>query len=292
MNSIIISVALPLSLAVIMFSLGLGLTVADFRRVVTAPRAFLVGFAAQVVILPLTAYLLLAVAELPPPLAFGFMILAFCPGGATTNILTKFARGDVALSVTLTAVVSLLSVVTVPALVGFASNRILGAEAPPVDITSLALALFLIVTVPVLLGMAVRRFAPRFTDRAEPVFLRVAGVLFLIVLFGALAANWTLFVENVTILGPLLVGINILLLAVGFGLARLFGLGSRQASTIAIEGGVQNATLGITVAGLLTGTTMPDIALPSAVYGITMYLVTLPVVFLVFRRLSGNAQAA
>ena len=292
MESTLISVGLPISLAIIMFSLGLGLTVADFTRIATAPKAFITGFIAQVVLLPLVALALLALTDLPPHLAFGVMILAFCPGGATTNLLSRFARADVALSVTLTAVVSLLSVVTVPLLIGFSADHFLDLGDRPIDISSLAISLFVITTVPVVLGMVTRRFATAFTLRAEPWFFRASAVIFVIVLVGALAANWGLFLENVAILGPIMVAFNVVLLALCWYLSRGLGLGGAQAATIAIEGGVQNATLGITVASMIAGTAMPDYALPSAVYGITMYVVTLPAIFLLMRQPRPAPQAA
>jgi bile acid:Na+ symporter, BASS family len=289
-ESTLISVGLPVSLAIIMFSLGLGLTVADFTRIAAAPKAFITGFVAQVILLPLIALGLLALTDLPPHLAFGVMILAFCPGGATTNLLSRFARADVALSVTLTAVVSLLSVVTVPLLIAAASSYFLDLGELSVDISGLAISLFVITTVPVVFGMLTRRFATAFTLRAEPWFFRASAVIFVVVLVGALAANWALFLENVTILGPILVVFNVLLLALGWYLARGLGLGGAQAATIAIEGGVQNGTLGITVASMIAGTAMPDYALPSAVYGITMYLITLPAIFLLMRQPKPVAQ--
>jgi len=283
-ESTLITVGLPVSLAIIMFSLGLGLTVADFTRIATAPKAFVTGFVAQVFLLPIIAVGLLALTDLPPHLAFGVMILSFCPGGATTNLLSRFARADVALSVTLTAVVSLLSVVTVPLLIGFSSGHFLDLGDRPINISSLAISLFLITTVPVVLGMLVRRFAPKFTIRSEPWFFRASAGIFVVVLVGALSSNWGLFLENVAILGPILVAFNVVLLALFWFLSRGLGLGGAQAATIAIEGGVQNATLGITVASMIAGAAMPDYALPSAVYGITMYVVTLPAIFLLMRQ--------
>ncbi|TDH35249.1 bile acid:sodium symporter family protein [Pseudohoeflea suaedae] len=267
-----------------MFSLGLGLTIADFTRIAAAPKAFVTGLVAQVVLLPIIAFGLLALTDLPPHLAFGVMILAFCPGGATTNMLSRFARADVALSVTLTAFVSLLSVITVPLLIAATSSYFLDLGEQAIDITGLAISLAVITIVPVALGMITRRFASAFTLRAERYFFGASTVIFVIVLAGALASNWALFIANVTILGPILILFNVVLLAVGWYLARGLKLGGAQAATIAIEGGVQNSTLGITVASMIAGTAMPDYALPSAVYGITMYLVTLPAIFLLMRQ--------
>jgi bile acid:Na+ symporter, BASS family len=278
---ILITVFLPLALAIIMFSLGLGLTLEDFRRVFLAPRAFGIGALAQLVILPAVAYVVAVLFRLTPELAVGLMILAFCPGGVTSNILTKFARGDLALSISLTGVISLVAVVTVPFLVSFAADHFMGVDAPPVNVTSLAVAMFLITAVPVALGMALRHFAAGLTAAIEGFVEKLAVVLFVIVVVGALAANWSLFVENLAVLGPALIVLNVVLLAIGLGLARLFALEGAQATAISIETGIQNATLGITVGSLIVeqASALPPFSLPAGVYGITMYLVSLPFIY-------------
>lgn len=283
---ILLTVFLPLSLAIIMFALGLGLTIADFKRVVTRPLAFLVGTAGQVVLLPLVAFALALLFQLPGELAVGLMILSFCPGGVTSNILVKLAHGDVALSVTLTGVISLLSIVTVPLLVAFSVSYFMGDAAPDVNITKLAFSMFLITAVPVLIGVAVRHFASGFAEKAEPVMSRIATVLFIIIVVAALAANWEVFITNLPILGPALIALNIILLLAGGGLARMFGLDGQEVKTVAIETGIQNATLGITVGSLIVenASGLTPFSLPSGVYGITMYLVTIPFVLWVGRK--------
>ncbi len=281
----LIEVFLPLSLAFIMFSLGLGLLPADFARVARMPKAFLIGAVAQILLLPLIAFLLLQVFALPPELAVGVMILAYAPGGVTSNIITKLAGGAVALSVSLTAVVSLLSVVTVPLLVAFAVDWFLGEAAPEVNVTSLALSMFALTAVPVSLGVGLRTAAPGFGMRFERVASRIATVLFVIIIVGALAANWGVFVENLPVLGPLLIVLNAVMLAVGYALARGGGLEAKERVAIAIEAGVQNGTLGITVGALIGGgSVIGPFSLASGVYGITMYFVALPFVLWVRRR--------
>lgn len=281
----LLTVGLPLALAIIMFTLGLGLAPADFGRVAARPRAFLTGAVAQLVVLPLTAFALLSLFPLPPGLAFGVMLLAFCPGGVTTNMLTRWAGGDLALSISLTGVISLVSVVTLPIFVALAAGHFLDTAPGAVNVTSLGLAMVAITLVPVLLGMALRAVAPALTARLEVPARVLGAVLFTVILLGALASNWSLFAGNIAALGPILVVLNLVLLAAGYGLARLVGLGPDSARAISIEGGVQNGTLGITVAGLLVALPGAEgAALPSAVYGVTMYLVTLPVVFGLFRR--------
>ena len=277
----LIDIGLPLSLAFIMFSLGFGLTFADFGRVFKMPRAVLIGVLAQVTLLPVVALVILMIFDLPPALAFGVMILSFCPGGVTSNILTKLAGGTVALSITLTAVVSLLSVLTVPFLVSWAASATLGDAAPPIDVTAIGVSMFAITAAPVLLGLLLRFFAPGFADRAEGKVSLVALVLFVVIVLAALATNWDIFVDNIGVLGPALVAMNLVLLVLGGVVARLLGLTGPDGLAISVELGVQNATLGIAVAGFVAAASgIPEFALPSGLYGITMYLVTIPGMFL------------
>ena len=285
----LLDVALPLSLAFIMFSLGFGLTFSDFGRVFAVPRAAFLGIFLQVVAVPVVALLCLQVVDLPPALAFGVMILAFCPGGVTSNILTKLAGGTVALSITLTAVVSLLSVVTVPLLVGWASAMFLSDAAAPINVNAIAMSMFAITAIPVVLGLLIRFLAEDFALRSEALVSRIALILFAVIVVAALATNWTLFVENIARLGPLLVALNAILLVLGVLIARLVGLGGADGLCISIEMGVQNAALGITVAGLVAQVGgIPEYAVPAAVYGITMYIVTIPGMFLL-RKIFGEA---
>ncbi len=280
----LLTIFLPLSLAVIMFSLGLGLTVDDFKRVATRPFAFGVGAINQIVLLPIIAFIIASLAGLPPELSLGLMILAFCPGGVTSNILTKFAKGDVAMSVSLTAITSLLAVLTVPPLAALASRHFMGLDAPEINVTSLAISMALITALPVALGLALRHFVAKVALRVEPVMSMVATVLFVIIVVAALASNWTLFTTNLPVLGPALVALNVILLAVGYGSARVLSLPRPTATAIATETGTQNATLGIAIGSIIaaSGAALPAFSLPSGVYGITMYLVILP--FVLWRR--------
>jgi BASS family bile acid:Na+ symporter len=277
----LITVFLPLALAIIMFSLGLGLTVDDFRRVVTRPKAFAIGAFSQLILIPLVAYVLAIGFQLPPELAVGMMILALCPGGVTANLLTKIAGGEVALSISLTGVISLMAVFTVPLLTTFFAGHFMGMDAPVINVTSLGVSMFLITLVPVAIGIAIRRVAPDFAVKLDNIVSRAAVVLFVVVVVGALAANWRLFVENLGTLAPALVLLNIILLVAGIFLGRIFRLSRPEAKAISLETGVQNATLGITVGSLIVeqASALPPFSLPSAVYGITMYLVSIPFVF-------------
>ncbi|MGB7287385.1 MAG: bile acid:sodium symporter family protein [Salaquimonas sp.] len=283
---ILLTVFLPLSLAIIMFALGLGLTIGDFKRVLVQPKAFAIGAIGQIVLLPLIAFALIMLFGIKGELAVGMFILSLCPGGVTSNILAKLAHGDVALSVTLTGVISLVSIVTVPLMVAFSIGHFMGAEAPEVNVTSLAVSMFLITAVPVLIGVAVRHIATGFAERAEPIMSRVATVLFVIIVVAALATNWDLFISNLPTLGPALIALNIILLLLGGGIARMAGLTGQEVKTVAIETGIQNATLGITVGALILANAdgLNAYSLPSGVYGITMYLVTIPFVLWVKNR--------
>ena len=276
---ILIDVVLPLSLAIIMFSLGVGLTVPDFTRVLQRPLAFLIGAVSQVVVLPLAAFGVLTAFGVTGALAVGVMLLALCPGGVTSNIISKLARADVALSVSLTAVISLAGILTVPLLAAWSVNTFMGTDAPPVSITGLAVAVFLITTLPVALGVALRHFAPGLATGIDRPLSLLATVLFVIIVIAALAANWGIFVENVVRIGQVLISLNLLLLVLGLVLGTVAGLGWAERKTISIETGIQNATLGITLGGIISGVDgFGEMAIPSAVYGITMYLVAAPFV--------------
>lgn len=280
----LITVFLPLALAIIMFSLGLGLTVADFARVAAQPKAFAIGAFSQLVTIPIVAYLIATAFGLPPELAVGLMILSLCPGGVTSNILTKIAKGDLALSITLTGVISLVAVFTMPPLVAVFARQFMGLDAPPVNVTQLGISMFLITAAPVVIGLLVRRFAEGIALSIEPFVEKLALVLFVIVVIGALAANWSLFVANLAVLAPSLILLNVALLAIGLALGRVFSLTPGEATAISIETGIQNATLGITVGSLIVeqASALPPFSLPSGVYGITMYLVSIP--FVLWRR--------
>nr|WP_280637720.1 bile acid:sodium symporter [Shimia sp. R9_3] len=280
-KGMLLEVALPLALAIIMFSLGFGLTFADFGRVFSLPRAVLTGILMQVVALPVVAFVLVSLTSLPPGLALGVMILSFCPGGVTSSILTKLAGGTVALSITLTAVVSLLAVLTVPALVGWSTHYFLGSAAPELNVTAIGMSMFVITAVPVMIGVLLRFVAPDFADRHEGKVSLVALVLFVIMVAAALADNWAMFAANVGTLAPVLIGLNAVLLLLGVVVARVVGLSGADGLCISVEMAVQNATLGITVADMVAAVAgIPEYAVPSAVYGITMFVVTIPGVFL------------
>lgn len=275
---LLINVGLPLSLAIIMLSLGIGLEAADFRRVLTRGYPFAIGAISQVVLIPLAAFTTVTMFGLPAEIAVGVMLLSFCPGGVTSNILAKFAKGDVALSVSLTAVISLLSILTVPILAAWSIDYFMGETAPEVSIGALATALFLITTLPVAIGVSIRHFARAFAVRIDNPLSTLASILFVLIVLAALAGNWQFFIENLSSIGAALIVLNITLLLIGLGLARIAKLTWDEAKTISVETGIQNSAMGITLAALITGTTtgFSPLAVPAAVYGITMYVVVTP----------------
>ncbi len=250
---IVTDVVLPIALAVIMLSLGLGLTVGDFARVAKHPRDFLVGAVAQVVLLPAVAFGLVSIWPLAPELALGVMIIAAAPGGVTSNLLAAFGRGDVALSISLTAVVSLLSVVTIPFIVVFSYASLVGGDAGDISVVETALGVFLIVTLPVLIGLAVRRWAEGFATRVHPTARRISALLFVLVLAAAIYQEHENALEYMGQAGPVTAVLNVVMMALAYLLARFLATGPRQRISISIECGVQNGTLAIAVATLLFG---------------------------------------
>lgn len=280
----LVDLILPAVLTVIMFSLGLGLSAADFLRVLRAPRAFAVGGFNQVVLLPVIGFAVATLFGLPPELAAGTMILALCPGGVMSNMATRMAAGSVPLSISLTAVISLVSIVTLPILTALSVRHFMGADAPPIDVASLGVTMFLLTAVPVGMGILLTRLAPDFTARIAPWMGRVTGLLFVVLIVMALAANWATFTANIGTVGPALVTMTLVLLTLGVLSARMAGLDARETTTVAIESGIQNGTLGIAVGGIVAGvaTGLPALTLPTAIYSVTAWGLVLP--FIAWRR--------
>lgn len=271
---IITEIVLPLALAFIMFALGLGLTFDDFARVAKNPRDFIIGAVSQLVLLPAVAFALVSIWSLPPELALGVMIIAAAPGGVTSNILTAFARGDVALSISLTAVISLVCVVTIPLIVVFAHGQFMGGDAVGnASVGKTAISVFAIVTVPVLLGLSVRRLASAFAVRFEPLANRVSTVLFVIVLAGAILKEKDNIVTYFAQAGLVTLALNVSMMALAYLIARIFASGARQRIAISIECGLQNGTLAIAVATLLFGGGL--VAVPAATYSLIMFATAL-----------------
>ncbi|MBT7377936.1 MAG: bile acid:sodium symporter family protein [Candidatus Marinimicrobia bacterium] len=276
----LIDVFLPLSLVFIMFSLGLGLSIEDFKNVIKEPRAFSIGLINQMVLLPLFAFTIITIFNITNELAVGMMILACCPGGVTSNVITKLAKGDTALSISYTAVISIATVFTLPLIVGFSMQYFMGENAPEINIFALGLTMFLVTALPVGLGLLVHSKFRNFTHSFEPKAGRISTILFVVILIGALTSEWDTFISNLSILGPTIITLITVMIIIGYSSSRLFKMNKKQAITIAIESSIQNATVGITIGNLILSQAsgVSILSLPSAVYGILMYCVCLPFV--------------
>ncbi len=261
-------IGLPIALAIIMFGMGLGLTIADFTRVFRQPKAFVAGTLLQVVSLPLLTIGIITLFPMRPEFAVGMMILAACPGGVTSNILTYIGRGDVALSVSLTAIISVLGFITVPLITGWALTNYMGSAAPELNIAGTIIGVFVITTVPVLLGMLVRKISASFADKAERVFSPLSMIVFIVVVVGALIAERENVVTYISQTGLPAIVLNIVAMIIAASVAALLVIPRAQRTAITLECGLQNATLGITVAVTILGST--EISIPVAVYGLLM----------------------
>jgi len=282
---------LPLALFTIMFSLGLGLRPADFRRVVVQPRDFLVGLVSQLLLLPLVA-LAIALAWAPAPaLAVGLMIIAAAPGGVTSNLLTRYAGGDVALSVTLTAVTSLAAIVTVPIVVLLALGHFVGAAAAPdISMAGISLRMFAIVAVPVALGMGVRAFRPALAARWERGAGILSGVLFVIVLAAALWVERENIPTYFAAAGVAALALNLTMMTVAFWGPALMGCLRPQRIALSLECGLQNGTLAIVIVATLG--LDPAYAMPAAIYSLIMFVTALGFVAVARRREGPDRRAA
>ena len=262
----------PIILALIMLGLGLGLKLDDFLRVFKAPKDFIVGFISQLIILPLVAYLLIIIFRTPPEIAIGVMIIAAAPGGVTSNVLTKFADGDVALSISLTAVISLLSIITVPVII-FTSADLFGVTeiSKNISMTGIAIKMFLVVTVPVILGMIIRKFAENFIASKVNLFNKLNILLFIMFFIAAFYEERENILSFIMQAGVISLTLNITMMVIAYYIAKIFTSGIKQMKTIALECGLQNGTLALFVSTQIFGT---DIlyAIPTGAYALIMYI--------------------
>ena len=267
-ESFFITVMLPVSLFIIMFSLGMALTIADFRRIAEFHRGVAIGLGNLLLISPLLAFLLAVAFDMPPELAVGMMLLGASPGGTTANMLTHLARGDTALSVTMTAISSLAAVFTVPLVLGLATAWFMAGETRyELQMGAIVAKIMLITLVPLLLGMLVRAKAAAWSVRNEPRAKRVAMVFFLFVVFAALWSEHEHIFGNLETVGLAVLCLNLLAMTVSFGISRLAGLNGPQSTAISIELGVHNTTLAMAVAAMVA----PAMIIPAAVYNVFMF---------------------
>ena len=282
----IIDIFLPASLIFIMLTLGLGLESSDFTNLVRKPRSFFVGLTNQILLLPLVTYIIILVFGITKEAAVGMMILACCPGGVTSNIITKLAKGDTALSISYTAFNSILAIVTLPLIVGFSMKSFMGLEAPDINILSLGLTMFFITAVPVGIGLLIREKNKYYADKLEPKASKISTILFAIIILGALLSEWDTFINNFVLLGPAIVLLILTMLIIAYKSSKLFKMSDKQSITVAIESAMQNGTVGITVGNLIINpeSGLSILSIPSGVYSILMYLICLPFVFWFLKR--------
>ena len=268
----------PISLALIMLGLGLGLTGRDFLRVINNPKDFIVGFVCQLILLPVVAYIIVLIMDLPIEIALGVMIIAAAPGGVTTNVMTKFANGDVALSISLTAIISLISIISVPFII-FKSADLLGSTGMSSDLTmtGIALKMALVVTVPVILGMIIRKFAVNFVSSNISIIEKITIVLFLIVFAAIIVEEKDNILNYFKQAGIAALTLNVVMILLSYYIAKLFASGVKQRKCISIECGLQNGTLAIFVATQIFN----DISyvIPTAAYALIMYLTGFILIF-------------
>jgi BASS family bile acid:Na+ symporter len=266
----IVTTIAPFALALIMFGLGLGLTTTDFSRVIKNPKDFFVGFFSQLILLPIVAMGLVFLLNLPTAIAVGLMIIAAAPGGVTSNILTKFANGDVALSVTLTAATSLVCILSVPFVVINSANIIGVSISSDISITKVALKMALVVTVPVLFGMIIRKMFSNFILSKINLIDKLSGILFVIVFTAIYIEERNNILAYILQAGLAVLILNIVMMTLAFLIAKKFTSGISQQKCIAIEGGLQNGTVAVFVATLI----FDDVAfiIPTAAYALIQYL--------------------
>ena len=270
----------PIALALIMLGLGLGLTGQDFLRILKQPKDFFIGLVCQLIFLPIIAFLLIKILNTPLELALGVMIIAAAPGGVTSNVLTKFANGDVALSVSLTAIISLISIFTVPFIV-FKSAELLNVSyiSNNISMTGISLKMFFVVTLPVIIGMIIRKFATIFISNSTLIIQRLSIILFLIVFIAIWIEEWDKITSFITRAGLIALVLNVVMMTVGFYVAKVFASGMAQRKCISLECGLQNGTLAVFVSTQIFDNIVYMV--PTAAYALIMFVTSIIFVFLV-----------
>lgn len=270
-ESVLTSVVLPLSLFLIMLGMGLSLTPADFKRILKVPQSAAVGLFCQLVLLPVTALGLIYAFDMSGPLAVGVMLIAACPGGVTSNLITHVSRGDTALSITLTAITSFVTVLSIPFILAASISHFMSVEQQiEMPVLETIAQIVAITIVPVSIGMVIRKFKLSLAERLERPSRIAASVIFALILVGIIAANRETIANNFADLAGVTIALNLSTMAMGYGLARLVKLDGAQMRTIAIESGIQNGTLAIVI-----GTTIlkhQEIPLPGGIYSLVMFV--------------------
>ena len=275
----------PIALALIMLGLGLGLTIQDFSRVIKNPKDFLIGALCQMIILPIIAFVLIKIFNTPLEIALGVMIIAAAPGGVTSNVLTKFAKGDVALSLSLTAIISLISIISVPFIV-FNSAKLLDAVSisNEISMTGISLKMFFVVTLPVIIGMLIRKFATNFIVSKTLIIQRLSIILFIIVFLAIWIEEWDNIINYITQAGSITLSLNIIMMLIGYFVAKFFASGIEQRRCISLECGLQNGTLAVFVSSQLFDEKIYMV--PTAAYALIMFLTSLIFVFIIRKNIN------
>ena len=272
----------PICLALIMLGLGMNLTIQDFLRVIKIPKDFLVGFICQLILLPIIAFALIKLLNTPPELAIGVMLIAAAPGGVTSNLLTKFAAGDVALSISLTAIISLISIISVPFIV-FNSIDFFEIDnvSKDVSMTVIALKMFFVVTVPVIIGMIINHFAKNFIKKKALIIQRISVFLFVLVFIAIYIEEWDNIVSFIVRAGTVTLILNITMMVIGFYAAKFFASGVAQQRCISIECGLQNGTLALFVGIQIFGENITTYIVPAAAYALIMMITSIFFIFII-----------
>ena len=271
----------PIALAFIMLGLGMSLTIQDFLRVIKIPKDFLVGFICQLILLPIVALSLALLLSLPAELALGLMLIACAPGGVTSNVLTKFADGDVALSITLTAIVSLISIISVPFIMFTSIDFFEIGIFKEISMTAISLKMFAVVTVPVIIGMLIKHFAKDFINKQTSLIQKISVVLFALVFAAIYIEEWDNIITYIVNAGVVALILNVSMMIIGFYAAKFFASGVAQQRCISIECGLQNGTLALFVGIQIFGENITTYIVPVAAYALIMMITSIFFIFII-----------
>ena len=271
----------PIALAFIMLGLGMSLTIQDFLRVIKIPKDFLVGFICQLILLPIVALSLALLLSLPAELALGLMLIACAPGGVTSNVLTKFADGDVALSITLTAIVSLISIISVPFIMFTSIDFFEIGIVKEISMTAISLKMFAVVTVPVIIGMLIKHFAKDFINKQTSLIQKISVVLFALVFAAIYIEEWDNIITYIVNAGVVALILNVSMMIIGFYAAKFFASGVAQQKCISLECGLQNGTLAAFVGTQIFNSDSIIFLVPAAAYALIMMATSILFIFII-----------
>ena len=274
----------PIGLALIMLGLGMTLTIQDFIRVIKIPKDFLVGFVSQLILLPIVALIISLALNLPAEIAIGLMLIACAPGGVTSNVLTKFANGDVALSITLTAIVSLISIISVPFIMFSSIDFFEINIVKEIAMSGIALIMFAVVTVPVIIGMLIKYFIKDFIDKQAPTIQKISVILFSLIFISIWIEEWDNIASYILNAGLVVLILNVTMMIIGFYIGKYFASGVAQQKCISLESGLQNGTLALFVGTQIFGENITVYIVPTAAYALIMMLTSIIFVFILRKK--------